>query len=229
MVKKVGNVEILYEDKACFAVCKPAGLVVHPDAGGKYAGETLADLVSEKITGGGLVHRLDKDTSGVLVVAKTSDALENLRLQFKEHRVEKVYLALVKGILPHKEGIIDSPIARRIFNKTKMGVTGEGRSAVSHYKVVKEFAGPFGVSLLEVRIETGRMHQIRVHLAAIGYPVVGDKIYGNRKFNRKFAENYGLKRQFLHAWKLKFQSPLGKKVAVEAGLPDELKRVVEIL
>ncbi|MBI2634702.1 RNA pseudouridine synthase [Candidatus Peregrinibacteria bacterium] len=215
---------ILYEDKACFVVNKPAGLVVHPDAGGKYAGKTLVDLMKDKIGDGRLVHRLDKDTSGVLIIAKNNESLENLRMQFKEHKVEKIYLALVKGILEHKEGIIDSPIARRLSDKRKMGVSLDGRRAISHFRVLKEFGD---VSLLQVRIETGRMHQIRVHFAAIKHPVVCDDVYGHRKFNAAFVKKYGLERQFLHAWKITFRSlDGGKIVKVEAGLPEGLEEVM---
>lgn len=223
--------EILYEDSGCFVVNKPAGVVVHPGEGGMHCGKTVVDIFAEKIEKGvgapgrpGIVHRLDKNTSGVLVIAKNEAAYNDLVAQFKEHAIEKIYLGLVRGKMENDEAIIDSPIARSYKDRKKMGVSRMGKEAVTEYKVLESYDG---VSLLEVRIKTGRTHQIRVHMAAIGHPIVGDKEYGDKQLNREFEEKFGLERQFLHAVKLKFKSPAtGKMVEVEAGLPVELSKVL---
>lgn len=223
--------EILYEDSGCFVVNKPAGVVVHPGEGGMHRGETVVDIFAKKIGKGvgapgrpGVVHRLDKNTSGVLVIAKNEAAYHDLVAQFKEHAIEKIYWGLVRGKMENDEAIIDSPIARSYKDRKKMGVSRMGKEAITEYKVLKCYDG---VSLLEIKIKTGRTHQIRVHMAAIGHPIVGDKEYGDKQLNREFEGKFGLERQFLHAAILKFKSPVsGKAVRVQSDLPVILKKIL---
>ena len=210
---------------------KPAGMVVHPGEGGTHMTGTVANAISSLVKGAGLrpgiVHRLDKDTSGALVVAKNDESLEFLKKQFRDRKVGKIYKVLVFGKLMHEQGVIDSPIGRSFKDRKKMGIAGDGRKAISKFSVKQVFDG---FSLLEVEIETGRTHQIRVHMAAIGHPVVGDRAYGDTKANRIFKEEYGLESQFLHAWKLKFESPDTKKsVSVLSQLAPDLKKVLSLL
>lgn len=236
------KIPILYEDKDVLVVDKPYGMVVHPAPGDRRITGTLVNALLGKIKVGqfsglrpGIVHRLDKDTSGALIVVKNKKAAENLMAQFKSRKVQKYYLAMVCGILKHPEGIIESPIARAYADRKKMRVAheGDGKMAVSVYKTLKTFKlekGRYLFSLLEVQIKTGRTHQIRVHMSALGHSVVGDGVYGNRKMNRYFEEKFGLKRQFLHAQKLVFVSPATKKeVKATADLPADLQNVLILL
>lgn len=225
---------IIYEDDAVVVLNKPAGISVHPSVNEPQG--TLSDALVTKYpemkTVGddpirpGIVHRLDKDTSGLLIVAKNQEAFEFLKNEWQEGRVVKKYLALVWGH-PKEKGEIISELARspkdfrkRIVVRQEKQKNKElkGKLAVTEYKVVKKF-GDF--SLVEVYPKTGRMHQIRVHMASIGCPVVGDKIYGGRKSNPE-----GLTRQFLHAFYLGLSLPNGKKMALEADLPDDLKTIL---
>lgn len=236
------DIPILYEDKEVFVVNKPYGMVVHPVDGGQVTTGTLVNAVLNRIKVDqfdnlrpGIVHRLDKDTSGVLIVAKNKKAYEILVEQFKTRKVKKYYIAMVYGILRHPEGIIESPIGRAVVNRKKMCVSHEcdGKMAISIYKTLKTFKldkGRYSCSLLEIQIKTGRTHQIRVHMSAIGHPVVGDSTYGNRKLNNYFTKKFGLIRQFLHAQKLKFISPATKKeVTVTAFPPSDLENVIKLL
>ena len=233
------NLEILHEDEDCMVINKPAGMVVHPGEGGSYMTGTVANAVVSKVDADageqmrlGIVHRLDKDTSGLLLIAKTKIAYDSFVAQFKDRKVEKAYLALVWGELEHKEGVIDSPIGRSLKDRKKMSVLKNAKSAISKYKLNAkyELSDESLVSLVEVDIFTGRTHQIRVHMAAIGHPVVMDEVYGDRKKDKKFVELYGLKRQFLHAWKLSFLSPsTGKKIKVTAPLADDIKPLLSSL
>lgn len=232
------NVEILHEDKYILVVNKPPGLIVHPSESGEKSG-TLVNFLVNKIDKGvgesfrpGIVHRLDKDTSGVMVVARRKEALVDLVNQFKERKVRKVYLAMVNGKLDHKEGIIDSPISRSIKDRKKMGVANvkDGRRALSRYKVIKEISidEKRVLSLLEVEIMTGRTHQIRVHMAAIDHPIIGDKAYGIGSLNRRLKEKYDLERQFLHSKELEIVHPnSGKKMKFTAKMPRGLKDVMK--
>ena len=225
--------KILYEDDSCFVVDKSAGILVHPAQGKKSFDGTLLEVFRAKIKWDdnndfrpGIVHRLDMDTSGVVVIAKNREAYKNLVEQFKFRTVKKSYLALVRGIMLHKEAVIDSPIGRSLRNRKKMALVtlSLGKNAVSEYKVIKEFGN---VSLLRIRIRTGRTHQIRVHMAGIGHPVVGDDTYGDKKFNKVFEDKFGLERQFLHAEMIKFKSPGTKKLkTVSSKLPDDLEAVL---
>ena len=169
----------------------------------------------------GIVHRLDKDTSGVIVVAKNDKAHINLSEQIKNHEVEKTYIALVRGIVKENEATIDMPIGRSKTDRKKMTVREDGKNAVTNFKVLERFYED-NCTLLEVKIETGRTHQIRVHLSHIGYPIVGDYVYSNGK------NKWGIKGQCLHAKSLKFRHPVtGKNMKIEAELPEYFKRILE--
>lgn len=224
--------EILYEDEAVAAVNKPAGLVVHAGAG--RASGTLVNALLHRygqlseIGDGlrpGIVHRLDKGTSGVILVARTEAAHRSLAQQFASRAVEKVYLALVEGRVAADKGVIDRPIERDAMRRTRMTArTGRGRAALTEYRVLERFDR---FTLLEVRIHTGRTHQIRVHLASVGHPVAGDTLYGAAA---RPAGLGPLGRPWLHAARIVFKSPAsGARVAVEAPLPEELVRWKQLL
>jgi 23S rRNA pseudouridine1911/1915/1917 synthase len=209
---------IAYEDEVLLVVDKPAGMVVHPAPG--HRGGTLVNALLAHRPGlaaldrAGIVHRLDRYTSGLLLVAKTAGVREVLQRRFKERKVRKVYLALVSGQMATNEGRIEAPLGRDPSHRQRMAVTAHGRPASTMYQVRDRFDRH---SLLEVQPETGRTHQIRVHLAAIGHPVVGDRRYGRR------SDPLGLHRYFLHAWRLGFTHPtLDEWLEVEASLPPEL-------
>jgi 23S rRNA pseudouridine1911/1915/1917 synthase len=216
-------VEILYEDAAVVAVNKPSGMVVHAGAGihtGTLVNALLHHMGKQlSQTGGplrpGIVHRLDRYTSGVLLVARTDAAHQHLAAQFSGRKVEKTYLALVTGCIKSETGHIEKPIARDPERRVKMTTRlGTGRTALTDWKVLRRWDQRF--TLLEVKIGTGRTHQIRVHLSSIGHPVVGDRLYGAP------AEPL-LGRYFLHAWRIRFVSPAsGAEVRVEAPPPPEL-------
>lgn len=227
--------EILYEDNDIIVVNKPKGMVVHPANGnpdGTLVNAVMA-ICHDSLSGiggeirPGIVHRLDKDTSGVIVVAKNDKAHINLSEQIKNHKVEKTYLALVKGFVKENEATINMPIGRSTSNRKKMAVTKSGKQAITHFKVIKRYkTHKQDYALLEVKIETGRTHQIRVHLSQIGYPIVGDSTYSNGK------NEWGIEGQCLHAKSLKFKHPItGKEMYIEAKLPqyyEELLRKLEI-
>jgi len=225
-------IEIVYEDDTLVVVNKPAGLVVHPAAGTPSG--TLANALAyhlQHLPGGGtgvrpgLVHRLDRDTSGLLVVAKTDSALENLSDQFRDRTVYKSYVALVHGRMAASSGKIDQPLARDPSNRTRMAVVRGGRNALTLYRVRRGFDR---FTLLDVELKTGRTHQIRVHLAWLKHPVVGDETYGAGRDNtiqdpRLRARVRSLNRQFLHAEKLGFTHPKTNEfVKFESPLPQEL-------
>ena len=215
---------IIYEDDDLIAIDKPAGLAVHPAPG--HPSHTLVNAIlahfphladiSDSLRPG-VVHRLDKDTSGVMLVAKNSTAQADLAEQFKSHSVAKAYLVLVKGHLSPENGIIEAAIGRDPSNRKRMAVVTGGREARTEYRVVKYIGG---YSLLEVSPETGRTHQIRVHLAAIGFPVVGDKVYG--------VKAPFLSRQFMHASRLGFRLPSsGEYVEFKSELPPDLAQALK--
>ncbi len=220
------DIKILHEEEDYLIINKPCGVIVHPSRTTDIKGTVVEGLMNkmdkeliEKFQGEevdfrpGIVHRLDKDTSGVMIVARTQRGYEYFVDQFKTRKVKKVYLAMVKGKLEHKEGIIDSPIARSFRDRKKMDVASDGKEAVTSYKVVEEFdLGDTAVSLLEVLPKTGRTHQIRVHMKAIGHHIVGDRVYGVDTLNKMVESEFGLKRQFLHAWKISFD---GKEYGAE--------------
>jgi 23S rRNA pseudouridine1911/1915/1917 synthase len=223
--------DIVYEDDALVVVNKQAGLVVHPAAGTPSG--TLANALAyhfQQLPGTsvrpGIVHRLDRDTSGLLVVAKTETALENLSDQFRDRSVYKSYVALVHGRVLSNTGKIDQPLARDRSNRTRMAVVRGGRNALTLYRVRQTFDR---FTLLDVELKTGRTHQIRVHLAWMKHPVVGDETYGSGRDNtiqdpRLRAGIRALNRHFLHAEKLGFKHPkTGEFVKFESPLPPELK------
>ena len=216
---------IIYEDSDLLVIDKPAGLAVHPAPG--HPSHTLVNALLSRVpdlpeSGSlrpGIVHRLDKDASGVMVVAKNSTAQLDLIGQFKTHSVVKAYVVLVKGRLTADDGVIEAPIGRDPRNRKRMAVVaeGKGREARTHYHVVKHLES---YTLLEVRPETGRTHQIRVHLSAIGYPVVGDTTYG--------VKSDHLSRQFLHACRLGFKLPsTGEYVEFTSELPPDLEQALK--
>ncbi len=202
-------VDVLFEDDDLLVLNKPAGLVVHPGAGrqtGTLVHALLAHCGVLPGIGGverpGIVHRLDRDTSGVMVVAKTETAHQSLSLQFKARTVRKQYLALVHGVLKQDTGRIEAAIGRREHDRTRMGVRKDGgRAARTTYTVLRRLSG---MSVVVLGLETGRTHQIRVHLAHIGHPVVGDEAYGGRLERKSSVE---APRQMLHAWRLGFRHP----------------------
>ena len=220
LVPQAMDLEVVYEDPDLLVIDKPAGLVTHPAPG--HPDQTLANAVLAHCpdlegVGGevrpGLVHRLDRDTSGLIVVAKNDAAHAGLSDQFKDRTVSKTYVAAVTGHPDPERAIIDAPIGRHPSSRTRMAVVSTGREAVTEYDVLRRLRG---YSLLEARPGTGRTHQIRVHLASIGHPVAGDATYG------KPAP--GLDRHFLHAHRLAFAHPrTGKRLELESALPEDLQ------
>ena len=216
----------VYQDETLIVIDKPAGLSVHPGPGhsdGTLVNALLARCPDIQGIGGvirpGIVHRLDKDTSGLMVAAKAEEAHQSLSAQFKEHTVTKGYLALVVGVVEPASGQIDAPIARDPRHRKRMAVVMGGREARTRYRVAQRFDG---YSLLEVYPETGRTHQIRVHLAYLGHPLLGDGVYGKR--------SPLLDRHFLHAHHLGFRHPTsGELIEFRSDLPDDLRRAVETL
>lgn len=221
--------DVLYEDEYIIAVNKPKGMVVHP-ANGNYTGTLVNALLyrcknSLSGIGGeirpGIVHRLDKDTSGVIIVAKCDKAHLNLSEQIKNHEVKKTYIALVRGIVQNDEATIDMPIARSKKDRKKMDIDKNGKNAITHFKVLKRFDG---YTLLKVNIETGRTHQIRVHLMRVGYPIVGDTVYSNGK------NPFNVTGQMLHAKIIEFKHPItGENMKIEAPLPKYFEDIIEEL
>jgi 23S rRNA pseudouridine1911/1915/1917 synthase len=227
--------EILYEDDYLAAINKPPGMVVHP-APGQWSGTVVNALLfhwcrqeTSASLRPGIVHRLDKDTSGVLLVAKDDTTLERLSLQFKERRVQKEYIAVVCGRFATPSGEITLPIGRHPLDRKKMSVwTKHGRPAVSRYRVVAEGQG---VSLVRLYPETGRTHQLRVHLAAIGHPIVGDPVYGSRRGGRDRASpGTVFPRQALHAESIRFRHPVsGEQMEIAAPYPADFVHLLHAL
>lgn len=222
--------EILFEDSDVIVINKPAGLVVHP-APGHYTGTLVNALLFHcKDLGGiggelrpGIVHRLDKDTSGIIIVAKNEEAMTSLSAQFKRRSTEKEYIALVRGAVEPPTGTIETMIGRCKQNRKKMSSrVMQGRDAISHYRCEKLFGRK--ASQMRVKIETGRTHQIRVHMAHIGHPILGDQLYGH---GTSFP---GVERQMLHAAKLSFHHPrTGERISLEAPLPEDMINLLEVL
>lgn len=219
----MSELRVVHVDEALAVVEKPAGLVVH--AAPSHQGPTLVDELGEILGGGadperpGIVHRLDKGTSGLLVVARDDETHRALQAQVRRREVTRVYLALAQGRLASRMGTIDAPIGRASRQRHRMAVSGAAqRQARTHFTVLEALPRE---SYLEVRLETGRTHQIRAHMAAIGHPLVGDPTYGGE-------ERYGLARQFLHAHRLVFRHPVsGTEMAFESELPSELAAALE--
>jgi 23S rRNA pseudouridine1911/1915/1917 synthase len=223
LVPEAMDLRIAWEDEHLLVVDKPAGLVVHP-APGHRAGTLVHGLLGREVAGGeeperpGIVHRLDRDTSGLLVVARSEEAHRRLQLLLRRRRLEREYVALVRGRPRSREGRIEAAIGRDRHDPTRHSLdTASPREAVTHFSV-RELLGRH--ALLAVRLETGRTHQIRVHLAAIDLPVSGDPVYG-------VPGDLGLERQFLHAARLAFPHPMtGEPVSTESPLPDDLARAL---
>ncbi len=221
----VAQFAIAYEDEHLIVVDKPAGVVVHPARGHREG--TLAQALSGRAAGGeeawraGIVHRLDRNTSGLLVVAKNDDVHRGLKAQLAAREITREYLALVEGRPPARSGTIEAPIGRDRRQRMLMSVDVEAttaKDAITHFEIERPLAR---ATLLRVRLQTGRTHQIRVHMRAIGHPVLGDREYGR-------ADVYGLKRQFLHAARLAFTHPVtGQPVDVSSPLPADLRAALD--
>ena len=222
-------IEIVYEDSDIIVVNKPKGMVVHPANGnpdGTLVNAIMA-ICKDSLSGiggeirPGIVHRIDKDTSGLLIVAKNDNSHVKMSEQIKNHEVKKTYIALVRGVFKENEATIDMPIGRSTSDRKKMAVNKNGKDAITHIKVLKRFDK---YTLLQVNIETGRTHQIRVHLSHIGYPIVGDYTYSNGK------NEFDVVGQCLHAQKLEFKHPITQKdMCLEAELPQYFKDILDKL
>jgi len=224
------EVPVVYADDDVVVVDKPPGLVVHPGAGrrdGTLVHGLLHRFPDLAAVGDpmrpGIVHRLDKGTSGLMVVARTPDALADLTAQLKARDVERRYLALVIGEVAEGKGVVDAPVGRSARQPTRMAVTARGRAARTRYEVLERYTDPVSATLLECRLETGRTHQVRVHLAAIGHPVAGDSRYGR-------GDALSMKRPFLHAHELAFDHPSDRsRRRFQSPLPADLEQVRERL
>jgi 23S rRNA pseudouridine1911/1915/1917 synthase len=229
-------IKIAYRDKHLFVIDKPAGLVVHPGAGNRTStlqnGLLALDPKLATVPRAGIVHRIDKDTSGLLVVARTIEAHAALVEMLRDHEVQREYQALCVGAVTGG-GTVDAPIGRHRTDRLRMAVRPDGRPAVTHYRLAERFAHH---SLLLVQLETGRTHQIRVHLAHIGHPLVGDPAYGGRRqltadatpAQREALKSFG--RQALHAGRLAFEHPItGKGIDVSSPLPADFRRLLAVL
>ena len=222
--------DVIYEDNDIIVINKPKGMVVHPANGNPD--ETVVNAVmalcKDSLSGiggevrPGIVHRLDKNTSGIMIIAKNDKAHINLSEQLKNHEVKKTYIALVRGIINENEATINMPISRSKNDRKKMAVNRDGKNAITHFKVLGRYKNKY--TLLKVNIETGRTHQIRVHLSHIGHPVIGDDVYSNGK------NEWGISGQCLHAWKIEFKHPITKKkMELEAKIPEYLDRIIKEL
>ena len=222
-------IDIIYEDDDIIVVNKPKGMVVHP-ANGNPDGtlvNALMNICKDSLSGiggeirPGIVHRIDKDTSGLLIVAKNDKAHLCLSEQIKNREITKKYVALVRGVIKENDATIDMPIGRSTKDRKKIAVRKEGKKAVTHFKVLQRFNG---YTYLDIKIDTGRTHQIRVHLSEIGYPIVGDTVYSNGK------NPFGVEGQMLHAKSLDFKHPITKEqMHLEAPLPEYFKNVLKTL
>lgn len=221
--------DIMYEDTDIIVVNKPKGLVVHP-ANGNPDGtlvNAIMNICKDSLSGiggeirPGIVHRLDKDTSGLIIIAKNDKAHIHLSEQIKNHEVQKTYLALVRGVIKENEATVHMPIARSTKDRKKMAVSKDGKDAITHFEVIQRFKE---YTFIKVRIETGRTHQIRVHMSEIGYPIIGDMIYSNGK------NPFGIEGQMLHAWKLCFKHPItNETLDLEAPLPKYFEDILKQL
>ena len=221
--------DIIYEDDDIIVINKQKGLVVHPANGnpdGTLVNAIMA-ICKDSLSGiggeirPGIVHRLDKDTSGLIIVAKNDKAHINLSEQIKNREVKKTYIALVRGVIKENEATINMPIGRSTKDRKKMAVSKDGKNAITHFKVLKRYDK---YTLIEVNIETGRTHQIRVHMSQIGYPIVGDNVYSNGK------NPFGVVGQMLHSAKLTFRHPItNKEMNLEAPLPEYFVEVLNKL
>lgn len=224
-------IEILYEDNDIIVINKPKGMVVHPANGnpdGTLVNAVMA-ICKDTLSGiggeirPGIVHRLDKNTSGAIIVAQNDKAHIKLSEQLKNHEIEKTYIALVRGIVKENNATINMPVGRSKNDRKKMAVDAKGKNAITHFKVIERFFEN-NCTLLEIKIETGRTHQIRVHLSHIGYPIIGDDVYSNGK------NKWNISGQCLHAKSLKFKHPItGKELYIKAELPEYFEDVINEL
>jgi 23S rRNA pseudouridine1911/1915/1917 synthase len=229
---------IVYEDEHLLVIDKPAGLVVHPAAGNRdgtlvnallhHCGGSLSGIGG--VARPGIVHRIDKDTSGLLVIAKHDKAHEGLAKQFASHSIDRRYLAIVSGVPRQAEGTVDAPLARSPQNRKKIAIVsaGRGKRAVTHWKRLELLND---AALVECRLETGRTHQVRVHMASIGHPLVGDPVYGRGKSgHRKLLNQLDFKRQALHAAHLGFIHPVTKgRLSFDSALPSDMQELFTAL
>ncbi len=228
---RLEGLDILFEDDDIVVIAKPVGVAAHPSPGwvgptvvGALAGAGVRISTSGAPERQGIVHRLDVGTSGVMVVAKSERAYTEMKRQFKEREVDKKYRALVQGLPDPLQGTIDAPIGRHPGHDWKFAVLQDGRHAVTHYEVLEAFGR---ASLVDVKLETGRTHQIRVHFSALGHPLAGDLTYGA---NPRLAAELGLTRQWLHAYELGFAHPVsGEQVRFSAPYPEDLRYALEAL
>ncbi len=230
------DLNVVYEDSAILVINKPANLVVHP-AAGNYDGTLLNGLLHylpalAEVPRAGIVHRLDKDTTGLMVVAKTLTAQTDLVSQLQARSVKRLYRALALGPCPF-EGAVDAPIGRDCGNRKKMAVTTQGKEAVTHYRVLERFSN---TAYLQLQLQTGRTHQIRVHMAHLGFPLVGDSLYGRRATKSLLPEAElrqlvnEFPRQALHAFSLSLNHPdSGERMTWEAPLPEDFESLLDIL
>lgn len=222
-------IDIIYEDSDIIVVNKPKGMVVHP-ANGNPDGtlvNAIMNICKESLSGiggeirPGIVHRIDKDTSGLLIIAKNDKAHINLSEQIKNREITKKYVALIRGVIKENSATIDMPIGRSDKDRKKMAVRKDGKKAITHFEVIKRFNG---YTYLNIKIDTGRTHQIRVHMSEIGYPIVGDGVYSNGK------NPFGVEGQMLHAKSLEFKHPTtGETMKLEAPLPEYFTEVLNKL
>ena len=232
------DLKIVHEDEHLLVVDKPAGMVVHPAAGNPDG--TLVNALLYHCAGRlsgiggvarpGIVHRIDKDTSGLLVVAKTDVAHEGLAKQFARHSIDRRYLAIVSGVPNPPAGTIDAPLARSAANRKKIAIVkdGRGKRAVTHYRMIQPLSG---AALIECRLETGRTHQVRVHMASIGHPLIGDPVYGRtRSAHRELLKKLGFGRQALHAAELGFTHPVtGELLSFKSDVPPDMQELLSAL
>ena len=229
------ELDIVYEDDDIIVVNKPSGMVVHPAPGNES--KTLVNALLYHCKGSlsgingvirpGIVHRIDKDTSGLLVVAKNDSAHVFLSSLLKEHGIKRVYHAVVTGHFGQSEGTVDAPIARHPTNRKKMAVISGGREAITHYKTIEEFSG---FTYAKMELETGRTHQIRVHMSHIGHPIMGDTVYGGGRTPFEKSHKSLIDGQMLHAKELSFPHPRTKEIMhFECPLPDNFEKILKIL
>jgi 23S rRNA pseudouridine1911/1915/1917 synthase len=231
IAENVEGLTVLYQDHDIVVVDKPAGVAAHPSVGwdGPSVGGALLALGIEMSTSGvaerqGIVSRLDVGTSGLMVLTKTEVAYSRMKQAFRDRVVDKTYHALAQGHPDPSSGTIDAPIGRHLKHEYKFAVTADGKPSLTHYKTLEAFQA---ASLLEIELETGRTHQIRVHMAAFKHPLAGDTLYG---CDSKLAQRLGLERQFLHAMKLGFIHPTkGEYVSFESSYPEDLRHALEVL
>ena len=227
--------DIIYEDSDIVVINKPSGMVVHPAPGNEsgtlvnallyHCGDTLSGI--NGVIRPGIVHRIDKDTSGLLVVAKNDDAHIFLSALLKDHDIKRTYHAIIIGHMKEQNGTVNAPIARHSVDRKKMAVVAGGREAITHYEVIEEYTG---YSYLKLNLETGRTHQIRVHMSYKGHPIIGDTVYGGGKTQFEKANSALLDGQSLHAKELSFPHPRTKKIMhFECELPSNFKALIEKL